>query len=195
MLAFTRGCIFVVLLAALAFTGGCSSPAAEPAPAALDTPLGAHLLAATHDPDPAVRAAAISGLGESGEAAAPVIQRLLQLMVDSTGDSKLRYGAIQALNSLGEPPAAAISTLAGLLAQDPDENIRYAAVDAIGRLSGSADDATLEALISALDDPSWHVAGRASEVLAESGDKVPRRLPNASPLSRTGPGDPPCCVQ
>lgn len=194
MFTYPRACVFALLLFP-SILAGCAprlatlsvaspNPAspnlvtptpASPTPASqtqgkFDTPLGARLLAAVDDPDPDVRAAAVFALGESGEASTPVTQRLLALSADSSADTKLRYGALAALQSLGDPPAAGTNALMGLVANDPDENIRYAALDAIGRLGDIQADATIEMLIDALDDPSWQVAERAGGMLVKSGE-------------------------
>ena len=118
-----------------------------------------------------MRTAAVFALGDSGEASAPVTQRLLALIGDSSVDAKLRYAALAALQSLGDPPDAVITALAGLVAKDPDENIRYAALDALDRLGGVPDDAAIGMLIDALNDPSWQVAEQASAMLLKSGEK------------------------
>lgn len=173
MSIFLRACVFSLLLLLLA---GCAPREASPIAGEFDTPLGGRLLAALDDPDPAVRAAAVFALGENGEASAPVTKRLLALSADSSTDIKLRYGALEALQSLGEPPAVGITVLAGLAAKDPDENIRYAAINALGRLDAIQDDAAIETLVNALDDPSWLVAGRASAVLVKSGGKAAAAL-------------------
>ena len=116
-----------------------------------------------------MRAEAVFTLGASGEASAPVTQRLLALIADTTADTKLRYGALTALQSLGEPPTAAAAALTALVAQDPDENIRYAALAALDRLDALEDDATLATIVDALDDPSWQVAAMAGEILVKTG--------------------------
>ncbi len=200
MFTFPRACVFAILLFPLVLAGcaprlttlsmASSAPAAptlatptptSPTPTSptstsqtpddFDTPLGARLLAAVDDPDPDVRTAAVFALGDSGEASAPVTQRLLALIGDSSVDAKLRYAALAALQSLGDPPDPSITALAGLVAKDPDENIRYAALDALDRLGGVPDDAAIGMLIDALNDPSWQVAEQASAMLLKSGEK------------------------
>ncbi len=133
------------------------------------------LIAATQDPAAEVRVATAFALGEVGASAEQTIPILLALVTDPNEPVEVRYSAIRALGNLGSFGDTAISTLGTLVAEDPDDNIRWAAVDALCRMGKGSDSVAIRdlipVLIDAQQDPSWSVANCAGELLAALGEE------------------------
>lgn len=136
---------------------------------------GPELVAATQDPAAEVRVAAAFALGAVGASVEPTIPTLLALMTDPNEPVEVRYSAIRVLGNLGSFGDTGIAALGTLVAEDPDDNIRWAAVDALSRMGERPDSEAISdlipVLIDALQDPSWSVANGASELLAALGEE------------------------
>lgn len=116
---------------------------------ALGSTDGRPVAAAKPDPDPTVRAAAVSALGRHGEPAdvALIVPRL------ADEGELVRWEAAKALQRLHKDAAA--EPLIERVKNDPDDDVRTAAADALGQY---AQPAVFDALVAALDDPSFGVA-------------------------------------
>lgn len=125
------------------------------------------------DPDPLVRATAISSFGNDTPECAPL---LIQALHDE--DSGVRFRAAAALGERKE--MSAVPFLIALLG-DPSAGVRRAACDALGCLK---DKATVEPLIRKLQDEASGVRGAAVEALGALRD---RRA--VEPLIRALEGD------
>jgi HEAT repeat protein len=126
------------------------------------------------DPDPQVRCVAITGLSRSGRGEA-VDVLLLILHADQHPDRvappgpPVRRSSIEGLSALfaagaagAEQCRAVCQTVASLLANDTNRNVRLAAARALGALP---DPAVLPVLIAALRDADFGVANASSSSL------------------------------
>lgn len=133
------------------------------------------LVVATQDPAAEVRIVAAFALGEVGASAEQTIPTLLALITDPNEPVEVRYSAIRALSNLGSFGDTGIAALGTLVAEDPDDNIRWAAVDALSKMGEEPDSDAIKdlipVLIDALQYPSWSVANSASELLAALGEE------------------------
>ena len=125
------------------------------------------------DPDPLVRlyaAAAVARIDSADPRAIPLI--VAALSDPSAGTRRL---AAQCVARLGPPAKSGLTPLLKLVTgPDPDENVRAAAVDAIGRLRGDALPALGE-LVKLLDDPKLRLT--AAESLGRIGPGASAALP------------------
>jgi hypothetical protein len=139
--------------------GGCGPEAAP------------HLLALLDDEDPAVRIAAISGLGRLRE------RRAVELLVGFLGgsDEALRVASARALGRIGDPRAT--GPLVALLSVR-EVAVRGAAAQALGRLG---DAGAVEPLAAALGDWSLLVRESAAVSLGMLADR--RAIPALEKLS------------
>lgn len=140
---------------------------AVPLPALLDR------LAA--ESDPAVQDMLAWAVVQHGrEAAAPLIELLV------SRQDGVRLHAVRALAKLGDP--AAVEPLLALVVDDPVEQVRAAAVTALGRL---ADERALPALIELLGATQDALAAATTDALIDFGDAAAQRLaaepPKAAP--------------
>lgn len=93
---------------------------------------------AIDSPSVELRATAISGLSMAGEAARPMIPRLVSALEDT--EQPVRVAAVRALGELGGLGAAQISKIRQLM-MDADEDVREAAEEAHAKLEGTVGDA------------------------------------------------------
>jgi HEAT repeat protein len=132
----------VILLLALAVLLGCGTPkVAEEYKA--ETYLPDQLRAALADDDPSRRADA----AEQVEKMEPKRRRLVLLELSGDERSEVRLLAVSLLERLHSGDEEVVKRLAGILAHDPDPDIRTAAV---GALSASGRPEALDALLDAL---------------------------------------------
>ena len=115
----------------------------------LGSPDGRPRTGAKPDPDPTVRAAAVSALGRHGT---PADVTLIAPRLSDEGEL-VRWEAARALQRLHHDDAA--TPLMERVQQDPDADVRTAAADALGQY---AQPAVFDVLVAALDDPSFGVA-------------------------------------
>ncbi|MBW3540229.1 MAG: HEAT repeat domain-containing protein [Planctomycetes bacterium] len=120
-----------------------------------------HLMRALGDSSESIRRKAAAALGAIGAAAAPAIERL----VDALGTDEspaVRDAAASALAAIGP---AALPVLRELAEYD-DAEVRWRAIEAIGRIEPMAEtDGDAELLDTALDDPDARVRIAAAEAL------------------------------
>lgn len=100
-------------------------------------------------------------LGQLGEAAAPAVPRLAELLRDD--HREIREAAAAALGNIGSAASAAVPALARAL-DDCCHDVRAGAAEALGRIGPAASDA-VPALIEALDDPISWVRLQSAEAL------------------------------
>jgi succinate dehydrogenase/fumarate reductase flavoprotein subunit/HEAT repeat protein len=112
------------------------------------------------DPDPLVRAAALSALGDVG-CGEPELGAVEQALTESAW--QVRQGAVRAL--AGATPAAAVPSLSRALG-DPHLDVRKAAVLALTRWAAS-ESAARDALTGALDDGDADVRAYARRALEQ----------------------------
>lgn len=115
-----------------------------------------------HDPDPLVRAAALSSLGAVG-CADDDVASVEKALTESAW--QIRQGAVRAL--AGADPAIAVPTLARALS-DQHLDVRKAAVLSLSRWADSQT-AARDALAGALDDGDADVRAYARQALARAG--------------------------
>lgn len=97
--------------------------------------------------DPAVQWQAADALGSLGR---PAVAPLIAVL--SSRDTAARIGAAEALGAIGDP--LVVRPLTGLLAGDPETEVRWVAALALGRLS---EPAAIPALEAALKSPERYV--------------------------------------
>jgi CubicO group peptidase (beta-lactamase class C family) len=138
-----------------------SPPTAQTVPA---------LVAALHDPDPAVREQAATALGRLGPAAREAIGPLVATFSDE--DLYLRGAAAVALGQIGSDAVPALTRALG----DTSEDVRWSAAIALGRLGPQARDA-LSALVSALSDANENVRWCSAVALGAIGPAARDAVP------------------
>ena len=118
--------------------------------------------AATTDKVPDVRRFAVEALGWVGNAS--VVPALNQATADKVAEVR-RYAAIE-LGKIGDP--SSLDALSALLGgtPDPDPDVRWAAVIALGKLK---DKRAEQVLVRALSDPSPQVSNSAERALQRLG--------------------------
>jgi hypothetical protein len=118
--------------------------------------------AATQDEAPQVRRFAVEALGWVGGAA---VVPALKTATKDTDASVRRYAAIQ-LGRIADP--SSLMALTGMLGRhaDPDADVRWAAVQALGKLH---DKGAERVLVQALSDPSPQVSNSAERALQRLG--------------------------
>lgn len=110
--------------------------------------------------EPFVQRAALRGLRELRYAGAfdPALAAL------NASDATVRLEAVSVLGWLKD--GRALAPLTQLAAQDPDADVRRAAIGALG-VATAASDATVAALLSALRDAAWQVREEAATTLGK----------------------------
>lgn len=168
----------VVLIAALAFVGACSSEAPAPDPAPTEarapgtTPNGVAIQLSRQIKDlgsknDAVAVQAIDALVAQGPAALDVIATVL-----GTGSETARENALEVLKELELPESVPI--LVKVLGKDDDPDVRYETAILLGDL---ADPRATEVIEATLRDPSWTArtgAARACSTLCGSPEAIDR---------------------
>lgn len=136
------------------------------------------LTAALADADPDTRAGAVAALGSFGAAAKSTADPLLK--VATTGaDKGLRVDAVRAFGSvLGPDVKGRLADLIAVMENDPDFEVRMAAVEEVAALGpGLKDDMTaMAALRKRLSDPQVKVRAAAAAALKRA-DKKPEKKP------------------
>jgi HEAT repeat protein len=180
-------------------------------------PAGPALLRATRDPDEWVRELAARGLGGLAAEMPGSIPALAEMMTDPSGGVRRRaarvlgslgpraapaaLAMIAGLEGQDIPTRAAILTAASRVdaaggavvptflaaLDDPSDQIRTAAAEALGRFIGSHRNVVVPALLKAMKDPSRLVRDEVSRSLGAS---RPARLVLSPLIERLGDGDP-----
>jgi outer membrane protein assembly factor BamB len=103
-------------------------------------------------------------------AVSPTVTPLLDEPLKNT-DIRIRMGAVSAIGAIGEPRDRALAALAGIVAGDPELDIRATALESMVRLKAPADQITGEAvklLDNSLAAKKGRPFGRVVTVLRES---------------------------
>lgn len=137
------------------------------------------------EPDDLVADAAVHASGKIGAKAVPALAARVKV---GDGDTRIRF--VTALGEAGPDAAPAIRELAEA-AVDPDEEVRTAAVEALGSIgkgpAGAA--AIVPILIAALKDADSHVRNRAAWGLNRIGTKTDRVIGALISAVRDANGD------
>lgn len=133
------------------------------------------LILAASDVDWRVRRDTAGALGAFGEQAASASDVLVKLLRDSDQETRLRAG--QSLRSVN--PAGAFDLLMAA-AKDGNENVRYTAIESLGRYGST--EPVIAALAAALSDGSADVRYRAVRALEAMG---PAALPALDVLTKS----------
>lgn len=131
------------------------------------------LLKALGDADWSVRKHAAEGLEIYGERAVPGLQKAFQGNLNQMGNDDVCFWSIRVLGKILRDKA--IPVFRDLLA-NPDKNIRFYAVGALGE-TGS--EQAVDPLISSLEDPSWLVRRQSFEMLEKIGRVAVDKLKDA----------------
>lgn len=126
------------------------------------TPAILDLIAATADPDVQVQVVAAYALGKIAVPTESVVPALADIVKDTNKAGDVRYSAARALGHIGPAAQAAIPALLEAI-QGGDENVRFAAAEALAQIGASGD--AVPILIEALDDPNWYVRRGAAAAL------------------------------
>lgn len=116
------------------------------------------------DPDPTVRAAALTALGLHGDVTD--VPRIAPFLRYRSGGEPVesarvvRWEAAKALQKIHDPQA--INPLVDALSEDPDVNVRIAAANALGQYASRA---AFDALATALRDDDYAVVKEAHQAL------------------------------
>ncbi len=166
----------------------------------------AELTRALSDPDPRVRGEAAAALGAIGPDAAAAVNQLANLAAEERDDMvpELASGAlaaigeasvpaltrivrggiadarVRAIAAVGEVGPKAITAIPDLMRAlvDPDENVRTAAAEALGRAArGTGAAAAVPGLINAFTDPDHRVREQAALALGTIGARTDRVIP------------------
>ena len=133
--------------------------------------------AALGDRDATARRFAVEALGWIGDNS--VVPALARACGDQRSADVRRYAAMQ-LGRLKDP--GGLDALIGLFkdpgSRDPDEDVRWAAVKAVGDMRYKADERARDALVVALSDPAPQVSTAAESGLQQLGI-AKRKMPGA----------------
>lgn len=138
----------------------------EQARAALVTALG--------DADPQVASAALEALRRAGLEVLPMLTQAL-----ASENAQTRANAALLLGELGPEAQPAVAELGRLAAEDPQWDVRFRAVEALGRMGPAAADAEAQ-LRDAAQDEDPNVRAAAEAVLAQLGGEPAAAEPAAA---------------
>lgn len=120
------------------------------------------------------RLSAAQALGSYGAKAEAAVPALVAAMKDAKWNG--RDGAAMALGRIGQRPDEVVPALIEALKSDPDETVRAAAAEALGKISHDGG-RVVTALARALDDKAVNVRAEAAEALEKLGPKAREALP------------------
>ena len=137
------------------------------------------LAAALGDADADTRAAAVAALASFGTAAKGAADALLKLATAKSPEAAagLRVDAVRAFGSvLGADLKGRVAVLVGVMENDPDFEVRVAAVEEVGALGAAVKDdvPTMTALRKRLSDPQVKVRAAAAEAIRRTEKKPPK---------------------
>ncbi len=139
-------------------------------------PILDRLVASLEHADPAVREAAAYGFGRSTElplweARLPALRAALSRASAEGGAASVGLAELHLIRALGRAgDTADLPAFLDRLSGASDWRLRVTAAQALAAESFLSEESAVDALVSALDDPSEHVAVAAATVLARSGD-------------------------
>lgn len=120
------------------------------------------------------RLSAAQALGAFGAKAEAAVPALVVALKDRKWNG--RDGAAMALGRIAQRSDEAVPALLEALQNDPDETVRAATAEALGKI-GNTDNPVVTALANALNDKATNVRAEAAEALQRLGPKAQAALP------------------